>query len=116
LVALVNLILFFAFPRHSYFGTPTLIVPKLYANTILAVLNARIRILDGRATYVSASDFTEILISHPSYIGNGQSDDGATTRFRRTPVLSITTENLSSQIEKGVEMKVIRVCVRPPKG
>ncbi|PBK58811.1 hypothetical protein ARMSODRAFT_856043, partial [Armillaria solidipes] len=43
-VALLNLILFFAFPHQTFYGTPALIMPKLYANTVYMVLNSRIRI------------------------------------------------------------------------
>lgn len=55
MVALLNLILFFACPGTGYYGTPALITPKLYANAVLMVLNARIKILGGRTTYISTS-------------------------------------------------------------
>ncbi|KAJ7208627.1 hypothetical protein GGX14DRAFT_633504, partial [Mycena pura] len=60
-VAIVNLILFFAFPGKTYYTAAALITPKLYANTMLAVLNARFQILGGRATYISSSDTANIL-------------------------------------------------------
>ncbi|KAF8142933.1 hypothetical protein K438DRAFT_1634528, partial [Mycena galopus ATCC 62051] len=66
-VALSNLILFFAFPGKTYYTTPALIMPKLYANTILAVLNSRFQILGGRATYMSSSDTANILTT-PTYL------------------------------------------------
>ncbi|KAF9073481.1 hypothetical protein BDP27DRAFT_1416970 [Rhodocollybia butyracea] len=56
LIALLNLILFYAFPGKGYYGTPALIMPKLYANTVLMVLNARIKILGGRGVYMSTFD------------------------------------------------------------
>ncbi|KAJ7678600.1 hypothetical protein B0H17DRAFT_854305, partial [Mycena rosella] len=49
LVALANLMLFFAYPGQSFYATPALIMPKLYANTILVVLNARFEITGGRS-------------------------------------------------------------------
>ncbi|KAJ7190403.1 hypothetical protein GGX14DRAFT_483216, partial [Mycena pura] len=64
-VALANLILFFAFPGKTYYGAPALIMPKLYANTILAVLNARFQILGGRTT---ASSDTANMLSTPTYL------------------------------------------------
>ncbi|PBK86542.1 hypothetical protein ARMGADRAFT_530386 [Armillaria gallica] len=63
-VALLNLILFFAFPHQTFYTTPALIMPKLYANTIYMVLNSRIRIMGGRDTYTSSTDmsFTATMI------------------------------------------------------
>ncbi|KAK0454286.1 hypothetical protein EV421DRAFT_1940917 [Armillaria borealis] len=46
-VALLNLILFFAFPHQTFYGTPAIIMPKLYANTVYMVLNSRIQIVGG---------------------------------------------------------------------
>ncbi|KAG7449936.1 uncharacterized protein BT62DRAFT_928706 [Guyanagaster necrorhizus] len=57
-VALVNLILFFAFPHQAFYGTPALIMPKLYANTVYMMLNSRIRIMGGRDTYTSSTDMS----------------------------------------------------------
>ncbi|KAF9062531.1 hypothetical protein BDP27DRAFT_1336480 [Rhodocollybia butyracea] len=56
LIALLNVILFFAFPGKGYYGTPALLMPKLYANTVLVVLNARMKILGGRGVYTSTFD------------------------------------------------------------
>ncbi|KAJ7116952.1 hypothetical protein C8R44DRAFT_566086, partial [Mycena epipterygia] len=44
LVMLTNLALAFGFPGKSYFSTAGLVIPRLYANTIFAVLNARMQI------------------------------------------------------------------------
>ncbi|KAJ6580128.1 hypothetical protein DFH09DRAFT_979386, partial [Mycena vulgaris] len=44
LVTLTALVLFYAFPNRNYDLVPGFIIPTLYANTILAILNARIRI------------------------------------------------------------------------
>ncbi|KAF9072056.1 hypothetical protein BDP27DRAFT_1418416 [Rhodocollybia butyracea] len=56
LVALLDIILFFGFPTKGYYITPVVIMPKLYANSILVVLNARMRILGGRRVYMSTFD------------------------------------------------------------
>ncbi|KAJ7626056.1 hypothetical protein FB45DRAFT_1060589 [Roridomyces roridus] len=47
-IALIDLVLFLAFPGKPYLFTLGAILPKLYANTMLAVLNSRFVILDGR--------------------------------------------------------------------
>ncbi|KAJ6530214.1 hypothetical protein B0H19DRAFT_1192500 [Mycena capillaripes] len=70
--ALVNLILFFAYPGKTYYATPALNMPKLYSNCIMAVFNARFQIVGGRATYRSTSDYTDVL-SAPSYAPHAQS-------------------------------------------
>ncbi|KAJ4483727.1 hypothetical protein J3R30DRAFT_3285255, partial [Lentinula aciculospora] len=56
IVALLNPIFFFAFTNTGYYGVPALIMPKLYANSVLMVLNARFKIIGGRATYISTFD------------------------------------------------------------
>ncbi|KAF7330668.1 hypothetical protein MSAN_02452100 [Mycena sanguinolenta] len=48
LMALVHLTLFFVFPGKPYFFTAAAVQSKLYANTILAVLNSRLQIVGGR--------------------------------------------------------------------
>ncbi|KAK0214040.1 hypothetical protein IW262DRAFT_1466600 [Armillaria fumosa] len=57
-VVLLNLILFLAFPHQTFYGTTSIIIPKLYANAILMVLNSRIRIVGGRDTYTSSADMS----------------------------------------------------------
>ncbi|KAK0241071.1 hypothetical protein EDD85DRAFT_764811 [Armillaria nabsnona] len=57
-VALLNLILFFALPDQNFYTAPTLLMPKLYANTVYMVLNSRIRIMGGRDTYMSSTDMS----------------------------------------------------------
>ncbi|KAK0495050.1 hypothetical protein EDD18DRAFT_1046197, partial [Armillaria luteobubalina] len=47
-IMLVILILFFAFPHEAFYAMPTLIISKLYTNTIYMVLNSHIRIMSGR--------------------------------------------------------------------
>ncbi|SJK98154.1 uncharacterized protein ARMOST_01415 [Armillaria ostoyae] len=55
-VALLTLILFFAFPHELFYRTAAIIMPKLYTNTVYMVLNSRIRIMGGRDTYTSSTD------------------------------------------------------------
>ncbi|KAK0226567.1 hypothetical protein IW262DRAFT_776411 [Armillaria fumosa] len=55
-VALLSLILFFAFPGETFYATPAFIIPKLYANSVYMVLNSRIRIMNGRDAHTSSTD------------------------------------------------------------
>ncbi|KAJ7686357.1 hypothetical protein B0H17DRAFT_1332813 [Mycena rosella] len=73
LVAVTALALFFGFPGQTYYVAATALIPKLYANSILVVLNARFQILGGRATYASTMDF----ISTPNYLQNTGTDAGS---------------------------------------
>ncbi|KAK0432491.1 hypothetical protein EV421DRAFT_1498450 [Armillaria borealis] len=57
-VALLSFILFAAFPHQTFFTTPALLIPKLYANTVIMVLNSRMRIIGGRDTYTSSTDMS----------------------------------------------------------
>ncbi|KAK0214042.1 hypothetical protein IW262DRAFT_1322193, partial [Armillaria fumosa] len=57
-VVLLDLILFLAFPHQTFYGAIAVIVPKLYANAILVVLNSRIQIVGGRDTYASSADMS----------------------------------------------------------
>ncbi|SJK98173.1 uncharacterized protein ARMOST_01434 [Armillaria ostoyae] len=94
-VALVTIILFLAFPHQAFYGTPALIISKMYANTIYMVLNSRIRIMGGRDTYTSSTDM-EITTTMMRDI-TSHSTQGA----QRTPVVAITKEVFSSDDEMG---------------
>ncbi|KAJ6468172.1 hypothetical protein DFH09DRAFT_1001040, partial [Mycena vulgaris] len=72
LAALATLSLSLAFPNRNYYLTPAALLPKLYANCILVVLNARIQIVGGRGTYTSSTD----VISAPIYFQNSEPDRG----------------------------------------
>ncbi|KAK0470811.1 hypothetical protein IW261DRAFT_1345158 [Armillaria novae-zelandiae] len=92
---LVAIILFLAFPRQTFYMAPSLVISKLYANSIYMVLNSRIQIMGGRDTYRSSTDLeiTTTMIrditSHPA--------EGA----QRTPVVAIAEEAFSSDDETG---------------
>ncbi|KAJ7463944.1 hypothetical protein FB451DRAFT_1491974 [Mycena latifolia] len=49
-VAITNFTLFIALPGRAYYAATTAMLPKLYANCILVVLNARSQIVGGRGT------------------------------------------------------------------
>jgi hypothetical protein len=106
-VALSNLALYLAFPDRSYFTTPGGILPKLYANTILVVLNSRIAIVGGRGT-----DMTSGTTSSRSYrrntTANGEFDlqpSLAMVAIRRAAFAS------EADLRERVEMKVMDVCM-----
>jgi len=100
-IALVNLALFFAFPGRPYFFTAGALLPKLYANTIFAVLNSRFEILGGRG-YTSMDAGT-----YQSFIrNNGGTSAGGTTTH--PPVVTITREIFADRelnINELVEMR-----------
>lgn len=57
LVAVTTIVLFLTVPGQTYFITPTALIPKLYANSILAILNSRFQILGGRDSQPLPMDF-----------------------------------------------------------
>ncbi|KAK0459358.1 uncharacterized protein EV420DRAFT_1642323 [Desarmillaria tabescens] len=98
-VALLNLILFFAFPRQTFFTTPALLMPKLYANTVYMVLNSRIRIIGGRDTYTSSTDMS--VTSSMLRDTSSQSTGGTKRTEGRAPVVTITKEVFNDGYEMG---------------
>ena len=59
MAATIDLILFLVFPDTSYHATVALTLAKLYSNSMLVILNSRIRIVGGRNSS-SRSDNTFI--------------------------------------------------------
>ncbi|KAJ6580021.1 hypothetical protein DFH09DRAFT_324494 [Mycena vulgaris] len=101
LVTLITLALFYVFPDKTYYSTPGSVIPKLYANTMFAVLNSRMEIVGGRGTYTSSSE----MISIPSYLRNNVPSANS-TRARPSPVVSFTREVFSDrELEDLVRMK-----------
>ncbi|KAJ7113850.1 hypothetical protein C8R44DRAFT_795868 [Mycena epipterygia] len=80
-VAVVGLALFYAFPGRVYYTTVVAIVPKLYANSILVVLNARFYIVGGRETQASSFD----IISVPPFLHNTGSGADASGTLNFNP-------------------------------
>ncbi|RDB19772.1 hypothetical protein Hypma_013182 [Hypsizygus marmoreus] len=66
LVAIVNLILFFRYPKTNYYTVPVLIIAKLYCNTLLVLFNHRMRITGGREEDLIALNTIEIPTRIPS--------------------------------------------------
>ncbi|KAK0226593.1 hypothetical protein IW262DRAFT_777891 [Armillaria fumosa] len=103
-VALLNLILFFGFPHQTFHGTPALIMPKLYANTVYMVLNSRIRILGGRETSTSSATHMSITTTMIRDMTSSQSTEGAQPADRtqgRVSVVTIPKEVFNDDHEMG---------------
>ncbi|KAJ7486295.1 hypothetical protein B0H11DRAFT_2015532 [Mycena galericulata] len=102
-VAIVDFTLFFAIPDKPYFIAAGVILPKLYANTILAVLNARFQIAGGRGSNPSV-DF----LSFP-HIRNIESNTPSGTG----PVVAIHREVFSDRdmgdIVKMTDASVLKI-------
>lgn len=117
MIALAYLILFFAFPGRTYYVAPGLIMPKIYANSIMAVLNARFNIVGGRSTYSPGSDSTA-LNTIPSCIlrdSDGISSIGGCPNNVGPAIVSIRKEVFSDRdSEEPLEMKAtnVRFCSR----
>ncbi|KAF8176400.1 hypothetical protein K438DRAFT_1846884 [Mycena galopus ATCC 62051] len=102
-VALVNLALFFAFPNKPYFFAVGALLPKLYANTIFAVLNSRLQILGGRGSTTSEME----IASHQSIIRQNSRTGG--TNKSLPPLVTITREVFSDrELNNLVEMKGVK--------
>ncbi|KAK0486406.1 hypothetical protein IW261DRAFT_795373 [Armillaria novae-zelandiae] len=92
IIALVTMILFFAFPHQIFYVTPSLVISKLYANTIYIVLNSRIRIIGGQNTYMSSTDM-EITTTMIRDITSDLMQDA-----QQTPAVTITIEVFRSDV------------------
>ncbi|KAK0226623.1 hypothetical protein IW262DRAFT_1492017 [Armillaria fumosa] len=102
-VALLSFVLFFAFPHQTFYGTPTLIVAKLYANNVYMVLNSRIRIIGGRDTYTSSTDMS-ITTTMIRDMTQSTEDTRPTDRIQgRVSVVAITPEVFNDDHEMGQE-------------
>ncbi|KAJ7290747.1 hypothetical protein C8J57DRAFT_1213386 [Mycena rebaudengoi] len=99
--------MFFAFPGHVYYATPSLIAPKPYANTILVVLNSRFQILGAHATYISTSDMTNITFLRPGETGTSGGRSNAYNKS--SPSVAINKEVFTDGNGENLEMKAIHV-------
>ncbi|KAF8133565.1 hypothetical protein K438DRAFT_1739065 [Mycena galopus ATCC 62051] len=107
LAAVINLTLFFAFPDRTYYTVPAALMPKLYANSILIILNARFQIVGGRATYASAMD----VMSTPTYLRNTETDAGTRNHGSQpSHWVTIDREVMSDGVvDEKIEMKGIAI-------
>ncbi|PPQ98166.1 hypothetical protein CVT26_003212 [Gymnopilus dilepis] len=74
-VAVVDIILFFAFPLNNYFFTPSIALAKLYTNTLVFIFNSRA--VHGRELDHQPSDFITLKASraNPGGHAGSQSTD-----------------------------------------
>ncbi|KAJ7892009.1 hypothetical protein B0H13DRAFT_1625761 [Mycena leptocephala] len=101
LVAVTTAVLFYAFPERLYYITPVNIMPMVYANTMLAVLNSRFHISGGRSAQTSSTD---VSFSLPLHVRNtGTLADSAS---HPGPFISITERGMDASLELNVEDKV----------
>jgi hypothetical protein len=88
-VALVSLVLWFAYPGAVYLSCPTGIMAKLYSNTMLVVLNARMKTMDGRGTFNSRGDFISMTggtsVGTPQFHAGLSQHEQSGVVSRRTP-------------------------------
>ncbi|PBK84788.1 hypothetical protein ARMGADRAFT_1088234 [Armillaria gallica] len=92
-VALLNFVLFVAFPHQTSYITPGLLVPKLYANAVYMVLNSRFQIIGGRDTYMSSTD-----MSIPTMIIGDITSQSADGRQERVPAIVISNDYEMGQV------------------
>jgi hypothetical protein len=88
-VAVITLIFFLR--SSPYFFTPAFVLPMLYANTILAVLNSRFQILDGRG-YISTTN----MMTAPSFLAHDRAIVGP-ARSVQSPIISIERETFAAR-------------------
>ncbi|KAJ7037122.1 hypothetical protein C8F04DRAFT_1180840 [Mycena alexandri] len=89
--AILILALFFGIPGKTYYVVPGNSISTAYANTMFAVLNSRIQILNGRTDRPTS----DILISIPSHLRDPVGG----------PVVSITREDFSDGSNPPIELK-----------
>ncbi|KAJ7364506.1 hypothetical protein DFH08DRAFT_1073194 [Mycena albidolilacea] len=94
LVAVIVLVLLFGFPGRTYYGTAAAVMPGLYSNCILVVLNVRCRIEGSRPTYFSSADHASGFLRFGERAGANDSH-----------VVAIHREVLSERDSENVEMK-----------
>ncbi|KAJ7642365.1 hypothetical protein DFH06DRAFT_999870 [Mycena polygramma] len=107
LVAITDVTLFFSFPGKPYFIAAGSILPKLYANTIFAVLNARFQIAGGRGSTCD-KDF----VSFPSFIRNpdGNRRRASAPLHGDGPIVSVTREVFADrELENMVKLRDLSV-------
>ncbi|KAJ6580377.1 hypothetical protein DFH09DRAFT_1309714 [Mycena vulgaris] len=104
LATLTTLALFYAFPNRNYLFVPGFIIPTLYVNAILAVLNARIRIVGGRGTYVSSMD----MMMTPTFIHTTGTNAEATNGGSAHRIAINSQDSSGRDLHDHVEMKGMR--------
>ncbi|KAK0474437.1 hypothetical protein IW261DRAFT_1568816 [Armillaria novae-zelandiae] len=97
--ALCDIIIAICMTYYTFYGAPSLIIPQLYANAILMMLNSRIQIVGGRDTYTSSADMS-ITTTMAREIAS-QSTEGTQPADRiqgQVPVVVITQDVFSDRV------------------
>ncbi|KAK0451652.1 hypothetical protein EV421DRAFT_1731468 [Armillaria borealis] len=101
-VALLSVVLFIVFPNQTFYMTPTLIMPKLYANAVYMVLNSRFQIIGGRDTYKSSTDISITTTMIRNIISQSIEETRPTDGTQgQVPVVVISSEVFSDNCEMG---------------
>ncbi|KAJ7467551.1 hypothetical protein FB451DRAFT_1258836 [Mycena latifolia] len=99
LVAMINFAIFYAVPSRTYYLTPTTLMPNLYANCILVVLNSRCQIVGGRGTDAPPTD----ILSAPTFLRDLRTHAAS---VNSAPMVTIDREVWSDEpLHNHVEMK-----------
>ncbi|KAJ7776066.1 hypothetical protein DFH07DRAFT_951975 [Mycena maculata] len=99
LVSLATLILLYGFPGKDYYSVPANLIPALYANTMLAVLNSRLQV-GARPGPFTMDD----IMSIPALFHSNGTNSAATPQ--PAPIVSIHRDVFSSSDMDGpMEMK-----------
>ncbi|KAJ7431544.1 hypothetical protein B0H11DRAFT_2261769 [Mycena galericulata] len=102
LVAILVIVVFFAAPGKGYYVTPITFMSGLYANTMLAVLNARMQIVGSRSYQPDTGDF----MTFATYLAATGTNAGTATHSRSAPIVSLQTEVFSGREgDPPLEMK-----------
>ncbi|KAJ7753058.1 hypothetical protein DFH07DRAFT_824512 [Mycena maculata] len=94
-VAVCTIILFLAYPRNNYYTAPLAILPQLYANTILVILNSRIKIAGGRRSETSSDIMSTIPLHFRSIATNAGTEQSLIIEIRR----AVSDANVHNQVE-----------------
>jgi hypothetical protein len=102
LVALATLILFFVFPNKSYYTTPANVMPFIYANTMLVVLNSRFQIVGGRSTPPTSLNFASWPVLS---LGDTTTMSGATSTQTQTRTREVISNR---EMDSSMEMNAVQ--------
>lgn len=112
--AIIAFALFLHYPENNFHSTPSLILSKLYTISMVASLNSRLRIFNGRD-----GDGTDIVISVPGdslRFGSSGGDD-LQTRQPEQGVLGDSNRTFGSvftvNLERGCDNRTHMLEVRP---
>ncbi|KAJ7746164.1 hypothetical protein DFH07DRAFT_1063048 [Mycena maculata] len=96
LVAVIQIIVFLAFPAHNFFETPSWTLGKLYSNNLLVLLNARAITVGGR-DYVPDS----VAIGTINFDPRGGAPDTQLTERRTSNSMRSTTDGVEQISKQG---------------